>query len=80
MPVHTEDLEEFVKETTGVREEPVREGDEKMDTAGELTIGDLRTQVYKYYRYYRYYRNYRYYGYHRDCRNYRCYGYYRYYR
>ena len=45
MQVHTEDLEEFVKETTGAREEPVREMDEKMDTAGELTIGDLRTQL-----------------------------------
>ena len=53
--VHTEDLEEFVKETTGVREEPVREVEgeidmaekafETMDPAGELTIGDLRTQL-----------------------------------
>ena len=45
MQVHTEDLEEFVEETTGAREEPVREMDEKMDKMGELTIGDLRTQL-----------------------------------
>ena len=31
MQVHMEDLEEFVKKTAGVREEPVREVDEKID-------------------------------------------------
>ena len=30
MPVHMEDREEFVKKTAGVREEPVREVDEKI--------------------------------------------------
>ena len=50
-----EDREEFGKKTAGVREEPVREVDEKidmaakafetMDPAGELTIDDLRTQL-----------------------------------
>ena len=55
MPAYTEDLEEFVKKIAGVKEEPVREVDEKidmaakafktMDPAGELTIGDLRTQL-----------------------------------
>ena len=35
MQVHMEDREEFVKKTAGVREEPVREVDEKIDMAAK---------------------------------------------